>query len=139
MRLREGRRIMGDYKLTRDDVAAGREFPDVIAKSHFKVGAHHTTDNNTIAQVEKVCPKDDGSYDIPYRCLVPKEVENMLIAGKHVSTDRDAYLRYLHQTMQTGQVRIFSDFLTFESYRKVAWRAREDTTCRNIIKDSTNL
>ena len=27
----------------------------------------------------------------------------MLIAGKHVSTDRDAYLRYLHQTMQTGQ------------------------------------
>ena len=103
VRLREGRRIMGDYKLTRDDVKAGREFPDVIAKSHFKAGAHHTTDNNTIAQVEKVCPTDDGSYDIPYRCLVPLDVENMLIAGKHCSTDRDAYLRYLHQTMQTGQ------------------------------------
>ena len=27
----------------------------------------------------------------------------MLVAGKHVSTDRDAYLRYLHQTMVTGQ------------------------------------
>ena len=53
--------------------------------------------------MEKVCPQDGGSYDIPYRCLVPLDVENMLVAGKHVSTDRDAYLRYLHQTMVTGQ------------------------------------
>jgi hypothetical protein len=103
LRLREGRRIMGDYKLTKNDIAAGQEFDDVIGKSHFKAGAHHTVDQNTIAQVAKVCPQDDGSYDIPYRCLVPLKVENMLIAGKHVSTDRDAYLRYLHQTMVTGQ------------------------------------
>lgn len=103
MRLREGPRVMGDYKLTRDDVAIGREFDDVIGKSHFKAGAHHTVDKNTIAQVEKVCPNDDGSYDIPYRCLVPQNVENLLVAGKCVSTDRDAYLRYLHQTMITGQ------------------------------------
>ena len=34
---------------------------------------------------------------------MPLDVENMLVAGKHVSTDRDAYLRYLHQTMVTGQ------------------------------------
>ena len=76
MRLREGRRIMGDYRLTRDDVAAGQEFDDVIGKSHFKAGAHHTVDKNTIAQVEKVCPQDGGSYDIPYRCLVPLDVEH---------------------------------------------------------------
>jgi hypothetical protein len=48
-------------------------------------------------------PKDGGSHDIPYRCLVPKNVENMLIAGKHISTDRDAYHRFLQQTMVTGQ------------------------------------
>lgn len=86
MRLREGPRVMGDYRLTRDDVSVGQEFPDVIGKSHFKAGAHHTVDKNTIAQVEKVCPNDDGSYDIPYRCLVPKTVENLLVAGKCVST-----------------------------------------------------
>ena len=103
MRLREGPRIMGDYKLTRDDVAVGQEFDDVIGKSHFKAGAHHTVDDNTISVVEKVCPNYDGSYDIPYRCLVPQKIENLLVAGKHVSTDRDAYLRYLHQTMITGQ------------------------------------
>jgi hypothetical protein len=48
-------------------------------------------------------PKDGGSYDIPYRTLVPQQIENLLAAGKCVSTDRPSYLRYLHQTMVTGQ------------------------------------
>jgi hypothetical protein len=103
MRIREGRRIMGDYKLTRDDVAEGKKFADVIGKSHFKAGAHHAADNNTIVLTNKCAPKDGGSHDIPYRCLVPQKVENMLVAGKMVSTDRDAYLRYVQQTMITGQ------------------------------------
>ena len=47
--------------------------------------------------------KDGGSHDIPYRCLVPKNVEGLLVAGKHISTDRDAYHRFLQQTMITGQ------------------------------------
>jgi len=50
-----------------------------------------------------IYPKDGGSHDIPYRCLVPKNVENMLVAGKAISTDRDAYQRFLQQTMVTGQ------------------------------------
>jgi hypothetical protein len=35
--------------------------------------------------------------------LVPKEVENLLVAGKAISTDRDSYHRFLQQTMVTGQ------------------------------------
>ncbi len=129
MRLREGPRVMGDYRLTRDDVAVGQEFPDVIGKSHFKAGAHHTVDKNTIAQVEKVCPNDDGSYDIPYRCLVPKTVENLLVAGKCVSTDRDAYLRYLHQTMVTGQAAGVAAALC----------ARDGVSPRELEKDVSEL
>ncbi len=129
MRLREGPRVMGDYRLTRDDVSVGQEFPDVIGKSHFKAGAHHTVDKNTIAQVEKVCPNDDGSYDIPYRCLVPKTVENLLVAGKCVSTDRDAYLRYLHQTMVTGQAAGVAAALC----------ARDGVSSRELEKDVSEL
>ena len=44
-----------------------------------------------------------GSHDIPYRCLVPKNTENLLVAGKAISTDRDAYHRFLQQTIVTGQ------------------------------------
>jgi len=111
LRIREGRRIMGDYKLTVKDIAAARKFPDVIGKSHFRAGAHHVANKDTLNSVKivdaeekkKTVPKDGGSYDIPYRCLVPQKVENMLVAGKMVSTERDAYLRFLHQTMVTGQ------------------------------------
>ena len=119
LRLREGPRIVGDYMLTRDDVAECRQFEDTIGKSSFKAGGYHVASMDTLNHVAVVgnedrrdniqfksdlaIPKDGGSYDIPYRCLVPQKVENLLAAGKCVSTDRPAYLRYLHQTMVTGQ------------------------------------
>ena len=107
LRLREGPRIVGDYVLCREDVAECRQFPDTIGKSSFKAGGYHVTNVNTlnvnIDDPRMSWPKDGGSYDIPYRCLVPKKVDNLLAAGKCVSTDRPAYLRYLHQTMVTGQ------------------------------------
>ena len=104
LRIREGRRIMGDYVLNSEDVGQCRKFDDVIGKSSFKSGGHHAANLDTLAfGAQRVWPKDGGSYDIPYRCLVPKEVENLLVAGKMCSTTRDAYMRYLQQTMVTGQ------------------------------------
>ncbi len=117
IRIREGARIVGDYVLTTDDVREETRFHDVIGMSSFPSGAHHSTNVKTLSVInddddegnyagpqngnEFVKPK--GSYDIPYRVLVPTKVENFLVAGKSVSTDRDAYLRYLQQTMVTGQ------------------------------------
>ena len=108
LRLREGPRIVGDYVLTRDDVEECKQFKDTIGKSSFKAGAYHVTSMDTLNacvtyKTDIAFPKDGGSYDIPYRCLVPKKIDNLLAAGKCVSTDRPAYLRYLHQTMVTGQ------------------------------------
>jgi hypothetical protein len=104
IRIREGRRIMGDYILTSQDIGNCMKFPDVIGKSTFKAGGHHAATLTTLDfGAQRVWPKDGGSYDIPYRCLVPREVENLMVGGKMVSTDRDAYLRYLQQTMVTGQ------------------------------------
>jgi hypothetical protein len=102
LRIRETRRIIGDYVLTSDDVGESRKFEDVIGKSSFPAASHHHVGLTTIVG-GAIYPADRGSYDIPYRCLVPKNVENLLVAGKALSTDRDAYLRYLMQTMVTGQ------------------------------------
>lgn len=130
LRLREGRRVMGDYYFTTADVGAARKFEDVIGKSHFKAGAHHVANTNTLAPNSvKVAPKGGGSYDIPYRCLVPKDIENMLVAGKAVSTDRDAYLRYLQQTMITGQAAGVAAGLC----------AKKNLTPRELEKDVTEL
>jgi hypothetical protein len=102
LRIRESGRVIGDYILTSDDVAQARKFDDVIGKSAFPAGGHHIAAKTTLA-LKGIYPKEGGSHDIPYRCLVPKNLENMLVAGKAVSTDRDAYQRFLQQTMVTGQ------------------------------------
>jgi hypothetical protein len=103
LRIRESRRIMGDYVLRKADVAEARKFKDVIGKSSFSSGAKHVATSDTISYQDIVYPKDGGSYDIPYRCLVPKVIENLLVAGKAISTDRDSYARFLQITMVTGQ------------------------------------
>ena len=103
LRLREGRRIMCDHYLTADEVVVGARFYDCIGKSGFAAGGHHVASNDTLDFVGHRYIEDGGSHDIPYRCLVPKKVEGLLVAGKHISTDRDAYHRFLQQTMVTGQ------------------------------------
>ena len=102
LRVRETRRIMGDYVLTTQDVTEARKFEDVIGKSSFPAGTHHVPTVDTLGGT-RVYPKDGGSHDIPYRCLVPRTVENLLVAGKPISTERDAYHRLPQQTLVTGQ------------------------------------
>lgn len=104
MRIREGRRIMGDYILTGEDVIEERKFPDVIGKSAFPAGAVHVVGPGTLGTMKPPdVPRTGGSHDIPYRCLVPREIENLLVAGKAISARREAYQRFLMQTMVTGQ------------------------------------
>jgi hypothetical protein len=137
LRLREGPRIVGDYILTREDVGAARVFKDTIGKSSFKAGAYHVSSMDTLSTTlsgnkqssDVAAPKDGGSYDIPYRCLVPKKIENLLAAGKCASTDRPAYLRYVHQTMITGQAAGVAAALC----------ARDGVTPRQLEKDVSGL
>lgn len=134
LRIREGSRVVGDYVLTRYDVGDAKEFPDTIGKSSFKAGAHHVANLDTLASMnpkkyEQKIPKDGGSYDIPYRCLIPKKIECLVVAGKCVSTDRDAYLRYVHQTMVTGQAAGVAAALC----------ARDAKTPRELEKDVSEL
>ena len=110
VRIRETRRVMGDYILTTEDIAEARRFPDTIGRSNFPGGAKHVVpgaDNTTTGTVTSsainAVPKDGGSNDIPYRCLVPLELENFLVAGKAVSATRAAHQRFLQQTMVTGE------------------------------------
>jgi len=130
LRARESRRIMGDYVLTSDDVVQARKFKDVIGKSSFPKGGHHVASTATLTLDERhEYPKDGGSHDIPYRCLVPKDVENLLVAGKPISTDRDAYQRFLQQTMVTGQAAGVAAALC----------AKQNITPRELEKDVSKL
>jgi len=100
--IREGRRIIGEYILTGLDVTSGRKFDDVIAKCAVGLDIHEPSEKGG----HKFVPiKGGGSYDIPYRCIVPQKIENLLVAGRCISADDEAFssIRWTVPCMATGQ------------------------------------
>lgn len=99
--IRETRRIMGEYVLSEEDVLAGREFEDAVLRAAYPIDIHDAKGKGTtFHQVG-----GDGSYDIPYRCLVPRGVEGLLVAGRCISTDHAAQgsTRVMVTAMAMGQ------------------------------------
>lgn len=88
--VRESRRIMGDYVLTADDVLSGRKFPDVIAMGAYCIDLHNPAGKGTF--VRHLPP--DAVYDIPLRCLLPRNTENLLVADRAISGTHVALASY---------------------------------------------
>ncbi len=89
--VRETRRFLGEYYLTRDDLLAGRKHPDAVVKSaNFVIDIHNPAGpGQAEGFAQRVKP-----YDIPYRCLVPKTIDNLLLAGRCISGSHDAHASY---------------------------------------------
>jgi hypothetical protein len=98
--VRETRRIVGDYRLTLDDYLACRTFPDDIARSAYFIDIHAVTTEQAAraktisdthgerAERRSYALPPGQSHGIPYRCLLPQGVENLLVAGRSLSADR---------------------------------------------------
>ncbi|MBV8353704.1 MAG: FAD-dependent oxidoreductase, partial [Candidatus Eremiobacteraeota bacterium] len=85
--IRESRRIVGDYTLTAQDVLEARQFPDAVARSAYPIDIHNPKGEGTTTH--RLPP--GASYEIPYRCLVPRDVESLLVAGRCISTTHEAH------------------------------------------------
>ena len=99
--IRESRRIIGDYKVTLEDFLAAREFEDSIGRGAMPAGAH-TPDGVTM----NVYDLDPGkSMTIPYRCMLPKDVEGLIVAGRCVSYEAPVAncIRCMAQCMAMGE------------------------------------
>lgn len=83
--IRETRRIVGEYELSTDDVLEGRKSDHGIAK-----GAHHVDLHGSGRDQERIPVRDGRSYDIPFECLIPKRLSNVLVAGRCFSSSREA-------------------------------------------------
>jgi FAD dependent oxidoreductase len=84
--IRESRRIVGEYTLTRDDVLQGRHFEDAVARSAYPIDIHNPSGSGTTTHR---LPEGE-SYEIPYRCMVPAHVDRLLVAGRCISTTHEA-------------------------------------------------
>lgn len=99
--VRETRRIAGEYQLTGEDVLAARQFDDAIARGAYPVDIHDPAGTGTTL---RRVPRGK-SYDIPLRCLLPRDVDRLLVAGRCISGDHVAHSSYrvMPIAMATGQ------------------------------------
>jgi hypothetical protein len=84
--VRESRRILGEYMFTLDDVLTCRRFEDGVAMGAYPVDIHDPKGGKTQFQFLE----EGGSYNIPYRCLIPMNRENLIVAGKNISATHEA-------------------------------------------------
>jgi len=88
--VRESRRVLGEYVLTGDDVLASRKFTDAVARYACYIDVHAVGRPGQESTYNRKSPEAGTSYDIPYRCLVPREVENLLVPGRCFSATHEA-------------------------------------------------
>jgi hypothetical protein len=81
--VRETRRIIGEYVLTVDDLRSNARWPDVVALNCRALDRHK---KGEVFEYELL----QGNHDIPLRALIPRQVENMLVAGRCISSDHEA-------------------------------------------------
>jgi hypothetical protein len=100
--VRETRRIMGLYELKASDLREGKKFHDTIALGAFPVDIHSTT---KLGEGDTVFEHLNSEYGIPYRCLVPQNLDNILVCGRCISADRGAQasIRVTPTCMAMGQ------------------------------------
>ena len=108
--IRETRRIMGDYVMTLEDYKNRASFADEIGRYNNEVDVHASSaDPKEQERVKKLFGstgyREGESYGIPYRSLIPRRLENVLVAGRCISTDRYVHgsLRVMPGCFITGQ------------------------------------
>lgn len=93
--IRETRRIVGDYILTLDDYMTRRTFADEICRNSYFIDVHWAKDEvdakpESFQKWDKSCAHygPGESHGIPYRCLTPASLKNVLVAGRSISCEQ---------------------------------------------------
>jgi hypothetical protein len=98
--VRETRRVFGDYRLTREDVLAARQFDDQVGLCGAPIEDHQAGPETRWQYLP-----DGRAVGIPYRTLVVRDGANVLVAGRCFSATHDAHasVRSMAQCMAMGQ------------------------------------
>ena len=84
--VRESRMIIGEYVLNQDDLINCVKFEDRIAAGNYDIDIHNPAGSGT----SHYYFKDGTWYTIPYRTLLPKNADNLLVAGRCISSTHEA-------------------------------------------------
>lgn len=90
--VREGRRLKGLTTISRDDLAAGRQFEDGVCTCTFCVDIHSTNPATGKCLGTEGCTVQP--YQIPLRAMISADIENLMMAGRCISGDFHAHGSY---------------------------------------------
>jgi len=98
--VRETRRVYGEYRITKDEVLAAKQFDDQIGLCGAPIEDHHGGADTKWGYLP-----DGQCVGIPWPTLIPKDSENLLMAGRCFSATHDAHasIRSMAQCMAMGQ------------------------------------
>ena len=118
--IRETRRIVGKYVMTAQDVLGCARFDDAIAVASYPLDLHHPQGGGCTLEWCGDC------YDIPYRSLIPEKIENLIVAGRCISTTHEAMsaIRVMAPCMAMGEA---------------AGRAAKMAVRKNILPSKVNV
>lgn len=88
---RESRRLEGDYILNENDVRSNRIFEDAVAYGGWPMDVHVPGGLRDLNSYGSRIYNFEGCYTIPYRCYYSKDVENLMMAGRDISTSKMAF------------------------------------------------
>lgn len=91
LNIRRGRTITCDYDITSEDVLDGRHFDDDIMAYSFH------------DEAPRFKVKNGGTYGVPYKALIVKDIDNLLAAGMMITTDRHAHMSTRNTVCCMGQ------------------------------------
>lgn len=99
--IRESRKIIGEYVLTNEDCLSLARFEDAVAVSNYDIDIHNPEGSGTSHHYFA----EGEWFQIPYRCLIPKGMKNLLVAGRCISASHEAQasLRIMPYCAQLGQ------------------------------------
>lgn len=131
--VRESREIVTDYMLTANDLWGKRKFDDMICQSNYPIDVHgRVLKNEYLDQCA-----DDGKpwYDIPYRALLVKGIENLMVAGRCMGAEfvAEASVRVQHSARATGEAAGLGAALALE--QDISPHAVDGASIRQIMQE----
>ncbi|MHB8995111.1 MAG: FAD-dependent oxidoreductase [Armatimonadota bacterium] len=141
---RESHRIAAEHQLTREEVLYGERFDDAIGQGTYPVDIHNPSGPGIIfenldgtrvevkgdrsqltsrwdGQAQDAPKRDTLCYQIPYRSLIPRGLDNVLVGGRCMGATHEAAgaIRVMVNCMQTGQAAGIAGALAGDDVREV--------------------
>jgi hypothetical protein len=131
--IRESRRVVGEYMLTEQDLLGCVEFPDRIGLGNYSIDIH---DPKGTASTEIKHIPEGKWYSIPYRSLVPKGIENVIIAGRPISSTHVAHsaIRVMPICSAIGHAAGVAAGLAIKEARSGAFKEISTDTIQQVLR-----